>query len=122
MTRKTRPAWMGEPSLATKIAKAVALASVVALVFCPFWTIVATSLASKEDVVANGGWVISMVHVFMAGRIGAETGAVRLLPAVSWGFATRLRLGDHLRFQFGGHFGVVAELLVVTPAAAGEGA
>lgn len=53
-----RPTWMGEPSLATKIAKAVALVIVVLLVLFPMWTIVATSLASPQEVIANGGWVI----------------------------------------------------------------
>lgn len=53
-----RPKWMGEPRLITKIAKAIALIVVVSLVLFPFWTIVATSLASPEEVIANGGWVI----------------------------------------------------------------
>lgn len=58
MRTKTRPTWMGEPTIATKIAKAIALVIVVALVIFPFWTIVATSLASPQEVIANGGWVI----------------------------------------------------------------
>lgn len=58
MSKRTRPIWMGEPSLITKIAKSVALVVVVGLVLFPFWTIVATSLASPEEVIANGGWVV----------------------------------------------------------------
>jgi putative aldouronate transport system permease protein len=55
---KTRPTWMGQPMLVTRIAKAIALTIVVLLVIFPFWTIVATSLASPQEVIANGGWVI----------------------------------------------------------------
>ncbi|ADD45384.1 carbohydrate ABC transporter permease [Stackebrandtia nassauensis] len=53
-----RPAWMGKPSPLVKAAKAVALVIVVALVLFPFWTIVATSIASPEEVIDNGGWVV----------------------------------------------------------------
>lgn len=53
-----RPAWMGKPSPLVKAAKAVALVIVVVLVLFPFWTIVATSVASPEEVIANGGWVV----------------------------------------------------------------
>ncbi|HEX6683171.1 MAG TPA: carbohydrate ABC transporter permease [Candidatus Limnocylindrales bacterium] len=57
-----RPKWMGEPRLVTKIAKALALIVVVSLVIFPFWSIVATSLASPEEVIANGGWVVWPEH------------------------------------------------------------
>lgn len=59
---KLRPTWMGEPTLATKIAKAVALVIVVALVIFPFWIIVATSLTSPQEVIDNGGWVFWPEH------------------------------------------------------------
>jgi putative aldouronate transport system permease protein len=52
------PAWMGRPSLGIQIAKALALLVVVLLVLFPLWTVVATSLASPQDVIANGGWVV----------------------------------------------------------------
>ncbi|GAA4915702.1 carbohydrate ABC transporter membrane protein 2, CUT1 family (TC 3.A.1.1.-) [Stackebrandtia albiflava] len=53
-----RPAWMGRPSPVVRTAKAVALTVVVLLVIFPFWTIVATSIATPEEVIANGGWVV----------------------------------------------------------------
>ena len=58
MTSANRPVWMGKPNPAVKIAKAIALVIVVFLVLFPFWAIVATSLASPAEVVANGGWVL----------------------------------------------------------------
>lgn len=53
-----RPAWMGKPRPITNVAKSIALFIVVMLVIFPFWTIVATSIATPEEVVANGGWVV----------------------------------------------------------------
>jgi putative aldouronate transport system permease protein len=49
---------MGRPSLGVRVAKALALLVVVLLVLFPLWTVVATSLASPQDVIANGGWVV----------------------------------------------------------------
>jgi putative aldouronate transport system permease protein len=56
--RATYPAWQGRPGPGIRIAKAVALAFVVLLVLFPLWTVVATSLALPQDVIANGGWVV----------------------------------------------------------------
>lgn len=58
MTRHQYPAWAGRPGPAVRLAKAVALAVVVALVLFPLWTVLATSVASPQDVIANGGWVV----------------------------------------------------------------
>ena len=52
------PAWQGSPGPGIRIAKAVALAVVVLLVLFPLWTVLATSLATPQDVIANGGWVV----------------------------------------------------------------
>ncbi|GAA5087091.1 putative aldouronate transport system permease protein [Thermocatellispora tengchongensis] len=52
------PAWMGRPSPAVRVVKAAALTVVVLLVIFPLWTVLATSLAAPENVIANGGWVI----------------------------------------------------------------
>jgi putative aldouronate transport system permease protein len=52
------PAWLGRPSLGVRVAKALALLVVVLLVLFPLWAVVATSLASPQDVIANGGWVV----------------------------------------------------------------
>jgi putative aldouronate transport system permease protein len=53
-----RPAWMEKPRPLTQAAKAVALVAVVLLVCVPFLVILSTSLASPEEVVDNGGWVL----------------------------------------------------------------
>ncbi len=53
-----RPGWMEKPKPVTQAAKAVALAVVVLLVCVPFLVIVSTSLASTDEVVAGGGWVL----------------------------------------------------------------
>lgn len=58
MSNANRPAWMGKPNPAVKAAKAIALTIVVILVLFPFWAIIATSLATPTEVVANGGWVL----------------------------------------------------------------
>ncbi|WP_440088882.1 carbohydrate ABC transporter permease [Streptosporangium sp. LJ11] len=52
------PAWKGRPGPAVRAAKAVALTVVVSLVVFPLWTVLATSLASPQNVIENGGWVI----------------------------------------------------------------
>lgn len=56
--RAQHPAWAGRPGPGLRLAKAVALAVVVALVLFPLWTVVATSLAAPQDVIDNGGWVV----------------------------------------------------------------
>ncbi|WP_226962072.1 MULTISPECIES: carbohydrate ABC transporter permease [Streptomyces] len=53
-----RPAWQERPRLATRVGKFVALVGVCALVAVPLLVVVATSLASPDDVVENGGWVL----------------------------------------------------------------
>ncbi|MEU0205333.1 carbohydrate ABC transporter permease [Streptomyces canus] len=58
MSAQARPGWMEKPKPVTQAAKAVALAVVVLLVCVPFLVIVSTSLASTEEVVDNGGWVL----------------------------------------------------------------
>jgi putative aldouronate transport system permease protein len=58
MSTTSAPAWKGRPSPAVRVAKAIALTIVVALVVFPLWTVLATSLASPQNVIDNGGWVI----------------------------------------------------------------
>ncbi|MEU4611474.1 carbohydrate ABC transporter permease [Streptomyces umbrinus] len=58
MSAQTRPAWMEKPRPLTQAAKALALVAVVLLVCVPFLVILSTSLASPEEVVDNGGWVL----------------------------------------------------------------
>ena len=57
-SKALRPLWMGQPKWYTKAAKAIALTIIVFLVVFPFWTIVATSVASPNEVIENGGWVV----------------------------------------------------------------
>jgi putative aldouronate transport system permease protein len=54
----TYPAWQGRPTAAVRALKGAALAVIVLLVLFPMWTVLATSLADPQDVIANGGWVI----------------------------------------------------------------
>lgn len=56
--RANQPAWMGRPTVATRVAKGIALTVIAGLVLFPLWAIVATSLAAPQHVIANGGWVI----------------------------------------------------------------
>lgn len=58
MSAQLRPGWMEKPKPVTQAGKAVALVAVVLLVCVPFLVILSTSLASQEEVVANGGWVL----------------------------------------------------------------
>ena len=58
MSIANRPAWMGQPTLLTKAAKAFAVTIIVSLMVFPMWVVVATSLSDSEDVVANGGYVV----------------------------------------------------------------
>ncbi|NUT38146.1 MAG: carbohydrate ABC transporter permease [Hamadaea sp.] len=54
---------MEKPTPMTSAAKGVALVIVCLLVLVPFLVVIATSLASPEEVVANGGWVLWPEHV-----------------------------------------------------------
>lgn len=58
MSTANRPAWMGRPSPVTTAAKAVAIAVIVAMMIFPMWVVLATSFATPEEVVANGGYVV----------------------------------------------------------------
>ncbi|MBF8193978.1 carbohydrate ABC transporter permease [Nonomuraea sp. K274] len=62
MARTTRPAWQGRPSPLTQSAKTVILTAIVMIVVAPFWVVVATSLATTEEITRNGGWVLWPQH------------------------------------------------------------
>lgn len=62
MASQKRPMWMGQPTLAVKAAKFVALAVIVAIVVVPFWVVVATSLTGSEELSANGGYALWPAH------------------------------------------------------------
>ncbi|MEZ3180925.1 carbohydrate ABC transporter permease [Streptomyces pimonensis] len=58
MSSQVRPGWMEKPKPVTQVARAIALVVVVLLVCVPFLVILSTSLASQQEVVDNGGWVL----------------------------------------------------------------
>ncbi|GAA1360605.1 carbohydrate ABC transporter permease [Streptomyces beijiangensis] len=60
--RPTRPAWVEKPKPVTQAGKAVAIVVLLVLVLVPFLVIISTSLASNQEVVDNGGWVIWPAH------------------------------------------------------------
>ncbi|MFI6879765.1 carbohydrate ABC transporter permease [Streptomyces sp. NPDC050400] len=53
-----RPAWEEEPTRLGKSAKAVVLTVVCAVMILPFLTVLSTSLASREQITAAGGFVL----------------------------------------------------------------
>jgi putative aldouronate transport system permease protein len=55
---KSRPAWEEKPSLVLEGAKGSVLAAVVFVVLFPMWSIVVTSLASRETINRAGGMVV----------------------------------------------------------------
>jgi putative aldouronate transport system permease protein len=57
-----RPAWQPAPHPAITVLKVLALVVVVALVLVPCLVVLATSLASQQDVIDSGGWVIWPAH------------------------------------------------------------
>ncbi|WP_018348287.1 carbohydrate ABC transporter permease [Longispora albida] len=78
----SRPAWSEKPGPVTVTAKAVALTVICLLVTVPFLVVVATSLASPEEVTANGGWVLWPQHptldayreIFQGGQVTRAIG------------------------------------------------
>ncbi|MFE1950983.1 MULTISPECIES: carbohydrate ABC transporter permease [Streptomyces] len=53
-----RPAWEEPPSPLGKSAKAVVLTVICAVMILPFLTVLSTSLASREEITASGGFVL----------------------------------------------------------------
>jgi ABC-type glycerol-3-phosphate transport system permease component len=53
-----RPAWEEPPTTAGQTLKAVVLAAVVAVMVLPFLTVLSTSLASRKEITAAGGYVL----------------------------------------------------------------
>ncbi|MFJ2704421.1 carbohydrate ABC transporter permease [Streptomyces sp. NPDC087428] len=53
-----RPAWQGKPKPVALALKGLALFLICAVVIFPFLTVISTSLATKEQIDANGGYVI----------------------------------------------------------------
>jgi putative aldouronate transport system permease protein len=57
-----RPPWLERPTPAGRVLKAVVLVVVTLVVLYPFATVVATSLASDQDVLQSGGLVLVPLH------------------------------------------------------------
>ena len=57
-----RPAWMERPSRVTLTGKFIALALIVIVVVYPFMSVIATSLASDQDITEGGGMVLWPMH------------------------------------------------------------
>ncbi|SDD81185.1 carbohydrate ABC transporter permease [Auraticoccus monumenti] len=57
-TASGRPVWMEKPSPLVRVLKFLALGVSVALVIIPFWSIIATSIASQETINAAAGGMV----------------------------------------------------------------
>src|SRR5205814_336263 len=57
-----RPAWLEHETLFEKSVKVVVFAFILFFVIYPFFSVIATSLASDQDVIKNGGLVIWPEH------------------------------------------------------------
>lgn len=66
MQSADRPAWMERPSRTTQTAKFIVLAMVVIVVVYPFLSVLATSLASEQDITSGGGLVLWPAHPSLA--------------------------------------------------------
>jgi ABC-type glycerol-3-phosphate transport system permease component len=62
LMQASRPAWMERPSRTTLTAKFIVLALVVIVVVYPFASVIATSLASEQDITNGGGMVLWPSH------------------------------------------------------------
>ena len=62
LMQASRPAWMERPSRTTLTAKFIVLALIVIVVVYPFLSVVATSLASDQDITNGGGLVLWPAH------------------------------------------------------------
>src|SRR5687767_1677398 len=57
-SRSERPPWMEKPTLLGTLLRGVILVLVVLIVTVPFVSVLATSLASDEDILQSGGLVL----------------------------------------------------------------
>lgn len=80
------PAWMERPTRSVRIAKAIVLALVVFAIVYPFWVVLATSIASDEDLRRTGGLVLFPTEpTLKAYRLILEGGVVTHAVLVSGG-------------------------------------
>jgi putative aldouronate transport system permease protein len=88
--RHTRPAWQERPSPLAELARASALALVVLAVLVPLWSVLVTSLASRETVLATGGMVMvpreldlgAYLTIFSGGQVTRALGVSFLVTLI----------------------------------------
>ena len=72
----TRPSWQPKPTPPVQALKAVALTLIVVAVLAPLLVVISTSLASSEEVIAKGGWVVWPDHITFAAYEQVLSGGV----------------------------------------------
>jgi putative aldouronate transport system permease protein len=88
--RAARPAWQEAPSAPLVVAKSAALTLVVLMVLVPIWSILVTSVASKETINLTGGMVVipreldlsAYVTIFSGGQVTRALGVSFLVTLV----------------------------------------
>jgi putative aldouronate transport system permease protein len=88
--RLARPAWQEAPSAPLVAAKGAALTLVVLMVLLPMWSILVTSVASKETINLTGGMVVipreldlsAYVTIFSGGQVTRALGVSFLVTLV----------------------------------------
>lgn len=88
--RPARPAWQEAPSAPLVAAKGAALTLVVLMVLLPMWSILVTSVASKETINLTGGMVVipreldlsAYVTIFSGGQVTRALGVSFLVTLV----------------------------------------
>jgi putative aldouronate transport system permease protein len=87
---KTRPVWEEKPSLLAELAKGLVLTSVVLAVLFPMWSVLVTSLASRETINRAGGMVViprefdlsAYVTMLSGGQVTRALGVSLLVTSV----------------------------------------
>src|SRR5919205_1224166 len=59
---EARPAWLEQETLLQRVVKFVVFGVILFVIIYPFFSVMATSLASDQDVIKNGGLVIWPEH------------------------------------------------------------
>jgi putative aldouronate transport system permease protein len=85
--RTARPAWQEAPSRAQGLARGTLLTLIVSLVLLPLWSVLVTSLASRETINATGGMVVlpreldpsAYVTIFSGGQVTRALGVSLLV-------------------------------------------
>jgi putative aldouronate transport system permease protein len=88
--RLARPAWQEAPSAPALFAKGTVLTLVVLMVLVPMWSILVTSLASRETINLTGGMVVvpreldfsAYVTIFSGGQVARALGVSFLVTLV----------------------------------------